>query len=106
MATFAEAGTLLNLDMNVASTAISIVANPTSYSLTLTGDTWAGTDNVNFTGNGTATFTVTTTGLAAFDTINITDSAAGSVVNFNDSGANAYSDNFNVTLANASGDEQ
>ena len=51
LATFAEAGTLLNLDLNVASTAISIVATPRLYSLTLTGDTWAGTDNVNVTDN-------------------------------------------------------
>src|SRR5437868_12959191 len=97
-ATFAEAGTLLNLDFNVANKSVGIVSAGTSYTLTLTGDTWSGTDSANVTGNGTALLTVTTAGLATFGTVNLTDSAAGSAVSFNDSGANAFTDNFNVTL--------
>src|SRR5688572_14160069 len=103
LATFAEAGTLLNLDLDVANTSAAIVSAGTSYSLTLTGDTWSGTDSANATGNGTALLTVTADGLAAFNTVNITDSAAGSAVNFNDSGANTYSDSLNVTLDAAAG---
>jgi hypothetical protein len=85
-ASFAEAGTLLNLDLDVANTSVAIVSAGTSYSLTLTGDTWSGTDSANVTGNGTAVLTVTAAGLAAFNTVNITDSAAISAVNFNDRG--------------------
>lgn len=100
-ATFAETATLLSLDFNVASKSLAIVSNGTSYSLTLTGDTWTGTDSANVTGNGLATLTVTAAGLAAFDHVNITDSTAGSAVTFNNSGASAYADHFNVTLDDA-----
>src|SRR6476646_1046487 len=51
-ATFAEVGTLLNLDLNVANVSVAIVSVGTSYSLTLTGDTWNGTNSVNVTGFG------------------------------------------------------
>ncbi len=100
LATFAEAGSLLNLDMNVANSSVGIVSSGTSYSLTLTGDTWSGTDNSNATGNGTSTLIVTTLGLGVFDTINIVDATGiqNTKVIFNNSGANPYSDNFIVTL--------
>src|SRR5262249_9004270 len=58
-ATFAESGTQLNLDLNTASEAVSIVSNGTSYTLTLNGtNIWSGTNSANVTGNGTATLTV------------------------------------------------
>lgn len=98
LASFAEVGSLLNLDLNVTNTAVGIAAGGTSYTLTLTGDTWSGADSAHVTGNGTTSLIVTTAGLDHFDTLNITDSATGSAVRFNDSGANAYSDNFIVTL--------
>lgn len=103
LATFAEAGSLLNLDMNVANVAVGVVSAGTSYTLTLTGDTWSGSDSGNVTGNGTNTLSVSTAGLGVFDTINITDSAIGSAVNFNNSNANSYGDTFNVNLDEAAG---
>jgi hypothetical protein len=100
-ATFSEAGAILNLDFNTTNEAVSYVSKGTSYTLTLTGTTWEGTDTANAIGNGTTTLTVTTAGLTAIDTVNLTDSAAGTAVTFADSGANSYSDTFNVTLDDA-----
>src|SRR5690348_5287278 len=80
-ATYAEAGALLNLDLNVPNATLAVVSAGTSYTLTLTGDVWSGTNSGNVTGNGTSTLTVTAAGLAAFDTVNVTDSAAGTAVN-------------------------
>src|SRR5262245_14561687 len=97
-ATFTEAGTTLNLDLKVFNSWLGIVSAGTSYTLTLIGDTWSGTDTANVTGNGTATLTVTPAGLAALTAVNVTSSDDGVRVTFNDSGANAYSDDFNVTL--------
>src|SRR5262249_21269377 len=73
-ATFMEAGTTLNLVLSKANTNVSLVSAGTSYTLTLTGDTWSGTDDAGkVTGNGNATLTVTP---AVFTTqISLTDSA-------------------------------
>jgi len=100
-ATFAEAGAILNLDLDTAGEVVSIVSNGTSYTLSLIGGTWTGMNSVNVTGNGTATLNVTTAGLAAFNTMNLDDSAAGTAATFANSGANSYSDTFNVTLDDA-----
>src|SRR5262245_17575864 len=94
-ATYAEAGALLNLDLNAPNATLGVVSAGTSYTLTLTGDTWSGADTPNVTGNGGSTLTVTAAGLAA---VNVTASAAGSAVNFANSGVNAYGDALNVTL--------
>ncbi|MDG4549954.1 MAG: IPTL-CTERM sorting domain-containing protein [Candidatus Contendobacter sp.] len=102
-ATFTEAGIQLNLDLNTASEAVAIVANASTYTLTLTGGTWSGVDSANVTGNGTATLTVTAAGIAAFDTVSLTDSATGTAATFNNSGVNTYSDTFDITLDNAAG---
>src|SRR5262249_18768968 len=73
-ATFGELGATLNLDLNVANEAISIVSGGTSYTLTLNaGNTWSGTDSANVTGNGSATLTVTGAGLSAFNAVSLTD---------------------------------
>jgi hypothetical protein len=48
-------------------------------------------------------FCYTASGLARYDTINITDSGAGASVTFNDSSGNTYSDSFNITLDDGSG---
>src|SRR5262245_48032044 len=62
-ATFNEVGATLNLDLNVANEAVSIVSGGTSYSLTLNiGNTWSGTASANVTVNGSATLTVTGAG--------------------------------------------
>ena len=93
-----EAAPALNLDINSAET-IGISTDGTTYTLTTSG-TWTGSDTANVTGTGTSTLTVTAAGLAAFDTINMTDSAAGAVVNF-DNSTGSYSDTINVTLDDA-----
>ncbi len=92
---------MLNLNFNFANKSVSIVAGILTYTLTLTGDTWVGTDSANVTGNGTATLTVTAAGTIALSTINITDSAAGTAVNFIDSGASLYAATFNISLDDA-----
>ena len=90
-ATFADNGTTLNLILNKASTNVALVSNGSSYAFTLTGDTWSGSNDANVTGNGTATLTVTSAGIAAFTSkIGITDAAARTSVTFNDSGAKTY----------------
>ena len=99
-ATFSEAGATLNLNLGTTGEQVGIVSNGTSYTLSLTGGTWVGTNTARVTGNGTTTLSVTTAGLAAFNLVNITDSAQNTAVNFNNSGANAYSDSFTVTLDN------
>jgi hypothetical protein len=102
-ATFADNGTALNLVLNTANVNAAIVANSASYTITLTGDTWSGTNDANVTGNGTATLTVTAAGIVAFtNQINVADATAGGdSVAFNSSGANAYANNFNINLSNA-----
>ena len=102
-ATFSEAGAQLNLDLNTANEAVAIVANATTYTLTLTGGTWSGTNSANVTGNGAASMTVTAAGLIAFNTLRLTDSATGTAATFNNSGANTYGDTFDITLDNAAG---
>jgi hypothetical protein len=103
LATFADNAATLNLVLNHANTNVAIVSNGTSYTLTLTGDTWSGTNDANVTGNGTATLTVTAAGIAAFTNhVSLVDSTAGGDgVTFNDSGANSYANNFNINLSNA-----
>ena len=106
---FSEAGTQLNLDLNTNNEVVAIVSNGSTYTLTLfdkvttLGGTWSGLDSANVTGNGTATLTVTAAGLAAFDTLNVTDSAVNTSVIFADSGANTYGDTFNITIDNTAG---
>ena len=93
---FSEAGTVLTIDI-LAGETVSIVSAGTSYSLT-SSSTWSGTNSANVTGNGTSTLTVTTAGLAAFNSVSIGDSGANASVNFNNSGANSYSDSISVDL--------
>lgn len=96
--TFAESGATLTLTLSAVNESVSIVSNGTSYTFT-SNNLWSGTNSANVTGNGTTTLTVTTAGLAAFSQISITDAAvAGTRVTFNNSGANAYTDNFDIVL--------
>lgn len=88
-------GTNLFLDLET-SESVTILSNGTSYIFTLDGSAiWNGTDNGNVTGNGTNTLTVTAD---AFTDIALTDSGTGTAVTFGNSGANAFSDNFSITL--------
>jgi len=100
-ATFTDNGTTLNLVLNTANSNAVIVSSGTAYALTLTGDTWSGADDANVAGNGTATLTITSAGITSFTTgISLTDSAAGTSVTFDDSGANVYANNFTIGLHN------
>ncbi len=102
LASFLDANPTLSIDLNAASENVALVSNGTSYTLTLNGaNTWTGANTANVTGHGTGTLTVTAAGLAAFNTVNITDSASGCAVTFGNSGANAYSDDFNIMLDNS-----
>jgi hypothetical protein len=96
---FNENGATLEIDVQASET-LQIVSNGATYTLTSSG-TWSGTDSGNVTGNGTNLLTVTALGLAAFDTIAVTDSGSASAVTFNDSGASAYTDTITVTLDDA-----
>lgn len=96
-ANFSESGKTLNIDLNVANSNLAITSDGTNYVLTLTGAAWSGTSS-HVSGNRTGTLLVTASGKSHFDTINITDSAKGTSVTFNDSGSNAYSDTFVVEL--------
>src|SRR5262249_13852004 len=98
-AAFAEVGASLKLDLNVASEAVTIVSKGSSYEFTLSGTVWSGTDSANVTGDSKAKLTVTTAGLAAFTAgINITDSAAGTSVTFEDSAGKSYTNLLSLTL--------
>jgi len=73
-----------------------------TYAFTLAGGTWSGTDDVNVTGHGSSLLTVTSAGRAAFDAIEITDSAVTEGVEFTASGSHAYSNNFSIVLTRGS----
>lgn len=65
----------------------------------------SGTDPANqsasFSGFGTTTLTMAASAITQYGTgINITDAGAGASVTFNDSGSNAYANNFSITLSN------
>src|SRR5487761_909103 len=94
LATFADAAPDLTLTL-AANDAVGIVANASTYTLTLTSGTWSGADDANVAGNGTATLTVQQ---AAFTQVNLGDGGANTSVAFNDSGANAYNANFTIAL--------
>ena len=101
LATFADNNPTLNISLTTANEAIGIVANATTVTLTDTGGTWSGTDTTNVVGNGTNTLTITAAGETNLTLVAIIDAAAGTAVNFNNSGANSYVENFSVALTNA-----
>jgi len=73
-----------------------------TYAFTLAGGTWSGTDSALVMGHGSNLLTVTSAGRTAFDSIEITDSAAAAGVDFADSGNHAYSNNFSIALSRGS----
>jgi autotransporter-associated beta strand protein len=78
-----------------------ITTGGSSYTMTLTGGIFSGTNSANVTGNGTTTLTVTSAGIAAYISgIAITDPSAESatLVYFGGLSSNAYANSFNVTL--------
>jgi hypothetical protein len=99
-ATFSAVAGVLNLDLNKAGEAVTVVAGATSYTFSLNGtNTWSGPAVSGVTG---VTNGVLTVAKDAFTAINLTDSAAGTAVAFANSGANSYSDPFTVTLDSGS----
>ncbi|MDA1016747.1 MAG: hypothetical protein O3A00_20105, partial [Planctomycetota bacterium] len=98
LSAFSASGATLDINLT-AGESLQIVSAGTSYTLTSSG-TWSGTTSSSVSTSG-STLTVTSAGLTAFSTINVTDSGSGAAVTFNNSGANAYGDSFNVTLDNA-----
>jgi hypothetical protein len=98
--TFSASGTTLNIDLDVPSQTLTVVSTGSTYTFTLSN-----VANITWTGSGTGTAVagavLTVTPGTTYDTINLTDSATGVLINFNNSTANAYGDHFNVTLDNA-----
>jgi mucin-19 len=102
LAAFVESGggTVLTITLNAASDTVHLSSSGSSYRVTA-NSSWTGTDNTRVTGNGTTTLTVTATGVSAYSTINITDTAGNGTVEFDDSGVNAFAASINATLDNA-----
>ncbi len=107
-ATISDSGTAaLSIDLGINEN-LAIVSNGTSYTFSSNQNFTAnsGTDPANqgsaFSGLGSTSLQLTNTGVAQYGTaINIMDAGAGDTVTFNNSGVNAYANNFNVTLSNA-----
>ena len=95
-ASFSGSGATFNINLNAASTRLSVVATSTGYTFTLSSGSWTGSAT-GATISG-LNLTINATGLSTYDTFNITDSATEAAVSFNDSGANTYKDNFNINL--------
>ena len=99
--TFSASGTTLNIDINAPNLTLTVVSTGSSYTFTLSNQAviqpWTGSG----TGTAVAGAVLTVTPGTTYDTINLTDSAIGTRVFFNNSTANAYGDHFNVTLDNA-----
>jgi len=102
-ATFSGAGATLDLVLG-AGEQVTVVSNGATYTLSLTGGTWSGTNSAFEAGNGTATLTVTAAGISTYTTgIDITDTGAGGdAVTFGDSGESTYVTNFAVSLLQSS----
>jgi hypothetical protein len=100
--TLSGSGTTLNIDLGVASQVVTLVSTGSTYTFTLSGgatNPWAGSG----TRTAASAAVLTITPWATYDTINLTGSATGTVVTFNTSTANAYVDDFKVTLDNTPG---
>ncbi|MCP4857337.1 MAG: hypothetical protein GY903_22875, partial [Fuerstiella sp.] len=100
LAAFSEAGSQLDVDLNVANSHVRVQSSASNeYVFTLlSGDTWQGTDTANVFGHGTALLTVTSAGRSQFNIVSVTDSSAGARVTFSNSGTNAFDDSFVVNL--------
>jgi hypothetical protein len=99
--TFSASGTTLNIDIVVPSHDLTVVSTGSTYTFTLSNRTGLNTWTGSGTGTAVAGAVLTVTPGTTYDTINITDSATGARIYFNNSTANAYGDHFNVTLDNA-----
>ncbi len=107
-ATLSDGGTAALSIAIGANENLAIVSNGSSYTFTsnqaFTSTSAADPANqaAAFAGFGGQSLTLTSTGLAQYATgINIVDTGANATVTFNDSGANGFGNNFNVSLSNA-----
>ena len=93
----------LTINLNNANEVLGIVSNGGTYAFTSTNNfTNGGVANAaDFSAFGATNLTLQVSGLATYSAISIVDSATGASVNFNNSAANAYSDNFSITLDDA-----
>ena len=104
--TLRASGTTLNIDLDVASQVVTLVSTGSTYTFTLSGgatNPWAGSG----TRTAASAAVLTITPWATYDTINLTGSGTGTgtgtAVTFNTTTANAYVDDFKVTLDNTPG---
>jgi len=106
LATFLESGAILNLGLGNQEHVSIVSTSANTYTFTLNpGSSWTGSnsDNVLVAGATPNLLTVTTAGKSVFTTIEITDSAAGGAVTFNNSSTiRTYAANFNVVLDDTS----
>ncbi|SFJ10690.1 beta strand repeat-containing protein [Planctomicrobium piriforme] len=100
LAAVLDAGATLTIEL-AANEQLSIVSQGTSYAFSSNSQNFVNSgvaDAADFTGFGINALTLTD--LAQYSTIQIIDAGGGTSVVFNDSGANTYSDAFNITLNN------
>ncbi|MEI6143220.1 MAG: choice-of-anchor Q domain-containing protein, partial [Mariniphaga sp.] len=95
-ASFTGSGATFTINIDDASTTLSVVATATGYTFTLSGGAWTGSATGAFASD--LDLTIDATGLSTYDTFRITDGAAGTAVTFNMSDSNTYKDNFNINL--------
>ena len=101
---FTESGTTLNIGLAVAGQTLTIVSTSSAETFTLSGGSnhvWLCTNDSYVSGNGTSVLTISTAGLSALQTINITDPATGIIVAFANSGSYSYRQSMNVTLSSS-----
>ncbi|MDA7662802.1 hypothetical protein N8550_02250 [Pirellulaceae bacterium] len=95
---FLDVGDSLALRIDTADQAVYFQATEDGYEFSLDSGQFIGTDNANVSGNGTNLLTVSSTGIAAFDSIEVDDFAAGGNFHFLNSGLNSVTERFEVRL--------
>jgi hypothetical protein len=104
-ATVSDAGgTTLLITLDNTGEKLTVVSQGSSYRFTSTASFADGgvSNPADFSGFGGTTLDLLSSGLARYDTVAVADSAAGTAVTFGDSGSNAYTDDFTVTLDDGS----
>lgn len=96
-ASYSLTGTTLNINLNAANERVQVYANGTQY-VFLTSGSWTGSG----TGMSHTGTNMSAADLSAFNTVNITDSAANTTVIFETGTNGTFSDNFNINLDNLS----
>lgn len=99
LATLSESGTTLTINLDNTGDQVGISSSGSTYKLTSTNNFVNDVTNpvagANVSGFGTTTATVTAAGLAAYDTINVFDSAQDTRFTFR---SGTFSDNFTVAM--------